>query len=82
LPLHGPPRTRFSKKGAAPLGGANGKGTGKAGPERDAEIGSNALSGSATRKSAGEGSTVEAVPEAYREAVKRFFSNEPESRNR
>ncbi len=78
LPMHGPPRSRFSSRQANPGGvGKQGDGTGKGAPESGAEVGSNAITGAKPRKPGGEGAPVEAVPEAYREAVKRFFAPDP-----
>jgi hypothetical protein len=84
LPMYGPPRTNFSKKANPAMSGQGktGNGQGKGNPESGADVGSNALNSKSPRNPGGEGAAVEAVPEAYREAVKRFFSNESNTESR
>lgn len=79
LPMYGPPRSRFDQRAGPQLGGTGkaGDGKGKGAPGSGADITDNALPSQTSRKSTGEGAASEAVPEAYRNAVKRFFSNEP-----
>ena len=79
LPMFGPQRSRSPRSGGPQLGGSgkSGNGSGKGGPERDADVGRNSIATQSTRGAAGEGAATEAVPEAYRGAVKRFFSTEP-----
>lgn len=78
LPMFGPPRSRFQRNAGPQLGGSgkSGAGSGK-GPERDADVGRDEVATQTKRSAAGEGAGTEAVPEKYREAVKRFFSAEP-----
>jgi len=78
LPMFGPPRSRMPRSGGPQLGGGGkaGDGSGKGGPERDADVGRDALATQSTRGAAGEGAATENVPDAYRAAVKRFFSTE------
>ena len=79
LPMYGPPRSRFDQRAGPQLGGTGkaGDGKGKGSPGSGADIADNALPSQSSRKPTGEGAASEAVPEAYRNAVKRFFSNEP-----
>ncbi len=79
LPLYGPPRSRMSRQASPQAGGAgkSGSGQGKGTPGSSADVASDSLPTQSTRKTSGEGVVSEAVPETYREAVKRFFSTEP-----
>ena len=81
LPVYGPPRTRFSKNAGPTLGqgGKNGEGKGDGAPGSAADVGEGSLASGSPSRKAGEASAPEAVPEAYREAVKRFFSAGDES---
>jgi len=77
LPIFGPSRAQFSRKAAPSLGGgSDGTGKGDGRPEGNADISSNQLATKSQDRSAGEAVPIEAVPEAYREAVKRYFSTE------
>lgn len=75
LPMFGPSRSKYAKNsgGRGGEGGKGGKGGGNMG---DAEVGDAELSSNATRKTGGEATAVDAVPEAYRDAVKRYFAPE------
>ncbi len=79
LPMYGPPRSSFSRNAGPQLGGSgkNGSGSGKGAPEGSAEVPRDEVTTKPAQKGAGEGAAAEAVPEAYRAAVKRFFSTEP-----
>ncbi len=77
LPIYGPPRLRLSHKATAGLG--EGEGEGKANGEHALDVGADRLAAPEHRASDGEGQAATAVPEAYREAVKRYFS--PEGNN-
>ncbi len=79
LPMFGPPRSRTSRNAGPQMGGAgrNGNGAGKNGPEQNADVGKDSVAAETKRPESGQGAATEAVPEAYREAVKRFFSPEP-----
>jgi hypothetical protein len=79
LPMYGPPRTSF-KRNAGPQPGGSGKsgnGSRTGSPEGSADVPRDAVATQTARSGAGEGAATEAVPEAYRSAVKRFFSTEP-----
>ncbi len=78
LPLYGPSRLRM----AARAGGNSGQGRGGAGqPGGETEAVQNERMAKADpRQQAGESMAPEAVPEAYRDAVKRYFSN-PDDQN-
>ena len=79
LPMFGPPRSRTQRSGGPQMGGAgkSGQGKGKDGPERDAEVGRDAMTSETKRPDKTQSATAEAIPENYREAVKRYFSAEP-----
>ena len=79
LPMYGPPRSSFKRNAGPQLGGAgkSGNGSGKGSPEGTAEVPRDSVATKSPRNGAGEGAASEAVPEAYRSAVKRFFSSEP-----
>lgn len=81
LPMYGPPRTRFERNAGPQLGGTgkSGNGSGKGAPEGSAEVPRDAVVTQSQRTGTGEGAATEAVPEAYRAAVKRYFSSEPNS---
>ena len=78
LPIYGPSRMRFSQRANPQLGSGNqnGSGSGNGQPEAGAEIGSNEIASKSTEGQRGEALAVEAVPEAYRNAVKRYFSTD------
>jgi|GEM_PF-589113 len=80
LPMYGPPRSSFAKRGQPGMaGGKQGRGEGQGqGPGHGNNVGGNALGSSETRKKAGEAAAVESIPETYREAAKRYFAPEPE----
>ena len=79
LPMYGPPRSRFQRNAGPQLGGSgqSGNGSGQGAPGQGADVGRASVGTQATRRAGGEGTAAEAVPEAYRGAVKRFFSTEP-----
>lgn len=75
LPIYGPSRSRFARNNAGPQAG--GKGEGGAGSGRgadDVDVKTNQLTTASKRAPAGETLALETVPEAYRAAVKRYFS--------
>jgi hypothetical protein len=77
MPMFGPPRSKFSRSASPSLGGSGqGQGQGKGTPEGGAAVAGNQIGASAARRGAGEAAAAEAVPEVYREAVKRFFSGD------
>ncbi|MEA3209522.1 MAG: hypothetical protein QOE70_2579 [Chthoniobacter sp.] len=78
LPIYGPSRARFSRSAGPQMGGGGKQGQGK-GPGRgegEADVDTNTVAASSTRGAGGEAVAIDAVPEAYREAVKRYFSTE------
>ena len=79
LPMYGPPRSRFQRNAGPQLGGSgqSGNGSRQGAPGQGADVGRASVGTQATRRAGGEGTAAEAVPEAYRGAVKRFFSTEP-----
>ena len=79
LPMYGPPRSSFKRNAGPQLGGSgkSGSGSGKGSPEGNADVPRDSVATKSARNGAGEGAAIEAVPEAYRGAVKRFFSTEP-----
>ncbi|MHA3772889.1 hypothetical protein ACXR0O_15250 [Verrucomicrobiota bacterium sgz303538] len=82
LPIYGPSRMRFSHRSNPQLGAGNqqGNGSGKGRPEDGSNLASNQIKSQPTRDQRGEALAVEAVPEAYREAVKRYFSTDENQR--
>jgi hypothetical protein len=82
LPIYGPSRQRFSRN-AGPQAGGHGSRDGGAGagkPEAGAEVGADQLPSQTARQPRGEAVAADAVPEAYRDAVKRYFSQEEPSK--
>jgi len=75
LPIFGPSRQRFARQGGAQIGGKSGAGKGRG--ESQANVGSTPLATKPTEKATNEAPVAETVPEAYREAVKRYFSSDP-----
>jgi hypothetical protein len=78
LPIYGPSRQRFARNAGpnAAGNGSRGGGAGAGGPEADAQVGADQLPSQPARDQRGEAIAADAVPEAYREAVKRYFSQE------
>lgn len=74
IPVYGPSRERFSRKAGPSLGDGRGSNAGAGSPGSTAAVDGDALTSGASGRKAGEAATPEAVPEVYREAVKRFFS--------
>lgn len=74
IPVFGPDRSRFSARGSPSLGGqGDGRGKGQGAPGDGAAIDQGGIDATAKRSGAGEATASEAVPEAYRDAVKRYF---------
>ncbi|HEX8295592.1 MAG TPA: hypothetical protein VF593_04795 [Chthoniobacteraceae bacterium] len=73
LPIFGPSRQRFARRAGPQLGGGA-EGRGQSGPESGAAVDSAQTAAREQRSGAGEAVAAEAVPEGYREAVKRYFS--------
>ena len=76
VPVYGPSRSRFATKANPQLGGGQGKGAGQSAPEEGADVNASKLTTKSREEISGEGLVLENVPEAYREAVKRYFSSE------
>jgi tetratricopeptide (TPR) repeat protein len=75
LPIYGPSRQRFARNAGPQMGGGkSGAGAGRG--EAGADVDTNQLATKSTRNTTTDAPTAEAVPEAYREAVKRYFSAE------
>lgn len=79
LPIYGPGRARFNPSGRAQTGTGKGTGDGAGDGTGSQDVKSSQLAANAARNSAGEALATEAVPEAYRAAVKRYFSTDENS---
>jgi hypothetical protein len=76
LPIYGPSRNKFARSNAGPGRTGDGQGRGQGAPERGADVGADQLTIKSRRGFEGDALAPEAVPEPYREAVKRYFSHE------
>jgi tetratricopeptide (TPR) repeat protein len=75
LPIYGPTRNRFARQAGPQMsGGKSGRGAGRG--EAGAEVDTTQLGTKATHPALTDAPVAEPVPEAYREAVKRYFSAE------
>jgi hypothetical protein len=70
VPVYGPARSRLGRSGGTDTG--RGKGRGGQG-EGGTEVQQDEIAGAKARPPGGESLAAEAVPEAYREAVRRYF---------
>ena len=78
LPIYGPPRSRLSRNAGPDLAGGGQGGNGRGNPEAGAEVRTSNVGATSTKTGTGEAQSSEAVPEAYREALKRYFSTADE----
>ena len=76
LPVFGPSRSRpgAKERGGPEIGKGGAGGAGR--PEDGASTGASDVTAGERREGAGEAVATEAIPESYRAAVKRYFSNE------
>jgi tetratricopeptide (TPR) repeat protein len=79
LPIFGPSRSRLAMRGGPEAGSRGGSGRGNGRGEEGVDLGSNSVAPRSAPETRGEGIALEAVPEAYRDAVKRYFSTEEPS---
>lgn len=80
LPIYGPDRMRPANRrgGGGDLGQGLGTGSGR-GEMKESDLGSGQLNTTEAAGSVGKSQATDAVPEVYRDAVKRYFSPDPET---